>query len=121
MDLIKSLLEVKDFGDWMNSHGPKKDQPSSKPVTPSQAPTKPKVNKTDYDDSAEFTDDMIDAKDHLEKFLNIVASEKFRRWMEETDLNFSTDCVDKLDEVLGNLHSTQEAYNNLLDEIDRAQ
>lgn len=110
------VSEVKDFGHWMGDQGKKSPAPSS----PTAVPTN-HTSKTKYDDSADFTGDLFEAQQLMEKLLDIIGSDKFRDWIEATDKNFSTDCTDKLDEVLGNFHSMNEAFNDLGDELDKAQ
>lgn len=45
----------------------------------------------DYADSIDFTDDLEKVQDMLAKVSSIVTSEKWKRWMYATDVNFGTE------------------------------
>ena len=73
-----------------------------------------------YDDSAEFTDELMNAGDLLDKFDGIVSADKFRAWLKITDTNFGTDTEGKLDDLFETLRDLHDKWNDLTEELDDA-
>lgn len=116
MTLLKDLLEIRDFGHWMGDQGKKDDAPAAAP-----APSAPAANKAEYDDSADFTNDMFEVRELFNKIEKIVHSDKWEKWMKITDQNFGTDCKSVNDGFVADLRTATAAYDDLLEELDKAQ
>lgn len=74
----------------------------------------------EYEDSSEFTDDWLDAKDHFEKAHKIVSDPKFKAWMKITDQNYGTDCEEALRSILGGMETAKEGWDDLDNQMEQA-
>lgn len=77
-------------------------------------------SSAEYDDSAEFTEDWLEAHDLFEKSLKIISDPKFNAWLQVTDDNYGTNTVDALNIIIRGMTTAKAGWVNLNDGMDEA-
>lgn len=76
--------------------------------------------KSEYEDSAEFTDEFFGVIQDLKKNLKIVNSKRWKKWMQLTDTNYGTGCVNVNDGLIADLKSVVESADELAEQMRKA-
>lgn len=77
-------------------------------------------NKAEYDDSVEFTNEMLRLKELTTEFTRIVRSPAFADWMKKTDMHFNTDCMSIHRQMKSEVSHLDSTVDYFLAEIDKA-
>ncbi len=72
-----------------------------------------KKAKEEYDDSAEFTDELADVGAAIEKVAAILEQKRWTDWMKITDQNYSTGCVDANRRMITKFKELKNLYEQL--------
>lgn len=78
------------------------------------------IVESDYGDSADFTEEFYGAYQQLQKLSQLMNSEAMGNWMDITDSNYGTQCVEAYNQLTGALAQAMAAFNELEQQIDSA-
>lgn len=76
--------------------------------------------KTEYSDSAEFTDEFYGVMQTVQSLKKIMRSPRWMRWMESTDLNFGTKAAAKAKDANFALGKLEASLIEIDDELESA-
>jgi len=76
---------------------------------------------SEYEDSAEFTDEMVTTFGAIEKFSKLFQSKKWKNWMKATDENYSTTCVSLNDRLITKFKEAANLAQQLEDMLMSAE
>jgi Sec7-like guanine-nucleotide exchange factor len=77
--------------------------------------------KAEYEDSADFTEELSDVEEMTKKLFDIVGSKRWSNWMKITDTNYSTHCVQINKRLVDNVTKVKNCIEQLMDDLDDAQ
>lgn len=102
-------------------HGLKEEHEDQDHVDNGGAPLSHAAAKDEYEGSVDFTNDMTDVDAAIRKIEGTIHTAKWEAWMKITDQNFGTDCAEAQNKVEVAYREFQTAWDDLMDEIDKAQ
>lgn len=102
-------------------HGLKEEHEDQDHVDDGGEPLSKAAAKDEYEGSIEFTHDMDEVQSGLAKIEGTIHTDKWAAWMKVTDQNYGTDCVGVQHRVEAAYREFQTAWEDLMDELDKAQ
>jgi hypothetical protein len=81
----------------------------------------PVLEAKEYEDSAEFTDDMTTIEAEIIKIKKIIVSPQWGAWMKITDQNYDTNCVESTRKTVKDFMAFADSYAKLVAEIEKAE
>ncbi len=92
-------------------------------LTLSQYMNRSRLNeaKLEYDDSAEFTEELMNARQHITNLTRITFSPRWAKWMKATDENYATNCAKKANELNMAVRAAKHALAELEEELFSAE
>lgn len=76
--------------------------------------------KAEYDDSGQFTDDMVTVEGYIEDAKKILVGLRWKNWMRITDTNFGTRCAEQNKKMFEAFKKFEEEYRKLEKELEDA-
>ena len=76
--------------------------------------------KAEYNDSGQFTDDMVTVEGYIENAKKILVGLRWKNWMTVTDQNFGTNCREQNKKMFDEFKKFEAAYRKLEDTIEDA-
>lgn len=78
------------------------------------------MQQQDYSDSTDFTAELEQVQDMLAKVSSIVTSERWKRWMYATDINFNTQAGKLSDRLAREMSLALDTGRDLADMLHNA-